>query len=243
MVRGTVLSRTDIAATQSMLRLVDARTGGEIWKRVVDATASLQDMSGGDWTRLVTVGTAGAVTVLNHADGQVLAEGDTHLQLPVQLDNPDGRTTPASRRSVTGCTSRSARAVWGRSALTRWSRSRWCGTRGSAAGWITDCGIVVCLQDGTGLTVVDPATGAARWTSPEVRFAFRYDATTLFTYDQKDPAGAMLRDTATGRSERDFGPSVNVDGVVLRYDQTSVGRTWGAGGQRGRRRMARRRLA
>jgi outer membrane protein assembly factor BamB len=229
MARGGVLIRTDLSRTVTRLRLADARTGREVWARIVDPTSELgpDDLYGEAPSRIVAVGSGGEVTVLNYADGAVLSQGDLRVSLPVD-DDPIFQANFVAVSTI-GDHLYLSRRDHGRASLTAYTTvpfaQQW-RVDGGPVGRVIDCGPVLCVADTRFVSAVDPATGAQRWSEPAWSTAFRYDATTLFAYDQQETPGAALLDARTGRVVRRLGQTIFVDGLLLRSDLKIHARTW-----------------
>jgi len=82
---------------------------------------------------------------------------------------------------------------------------------------VTGCGGALCARSADELTVLDPATGAIRWSDARWR---TLDAGGIAA----DEAGRSARvDPATGRVRSDLGPGAAVGGLMLR---SGADRTW-----------------
>jgi hypothetical protein len=200
-----------------------------VWSRVVDSTAYLGpgDLSEGTPTRLVGVDTAGKVVVLNYADGAVLARGDLHVEIPVQLDNSLGADYVGV--STVGDTLYVSRRERGVTTLAAWSigsLTRLWQATGVPAGFVNDCGSVLCVSDNGVVSGLDPADGRVLWQRPGLGTAYRHDARSLFAYDLAETPEATLLDPATGAELRRFGRVVDLRDVLLRSDRVTIGRTW-----------------
>lgn len=227
--RGRVLTRVDLGTGNTTLGLADARTGRQIWTRTLAQTASLgpDDLYGDAPSRIVAVGSAGLVTVLNYADGSVLGAGDLHARLLVEADlSFDGDFVEVG---TVGDRIYVSRRDGGRASLTAYSTvpfaQLWQVADGPV-GRMMDCASVVCITDSHSVTAVDPANGAVRWSSQAWSFAFRYDATRLFAYDLQETPDSALLDPGTGQVLLRLGHSVAVDRIVLHSDDRLPGRTW-----------------
>src|SRR3954451_8011749 len=91
--RGGVLVRTDLSRSETRLRLADSRTGRLVWSQSVDRTVQLgpdnaygASPSSAGPGRIVAIGATGGVTVLQYADGAVLARGDLGVTPPADDD-------------------------------------------------------------------------------------------------------------------------------------------------------------
>ncbi|MDT4993097.1 MAG: hypothetical protein QOH97_2989 [Actinoplanes sp.] len=227
---GHVLLASDVSDDARLIRLVDARTGRQLWSRSVDANGYFgtdADQDGQVPTRVIAADKSGHTLVLNYADGRALAEGDLGIDLSVRFDNSAGvdfagasqvgGTLYVSSRT-SGVTSLSA---WAVDTMTR----RWQVT-GGPAGNAQDCGRVVCVIEDGGVSALDPATGRTLWRQPGYGLTYRYDERTLVAYGPGDVPQAVLLDPATGAVRERLGGSIDLAGVLLRGDAVRMGRTW-----------------
>ena len=226
---GKALIRTDIGEHAWTVRLVDARTGRQVWSRVIDGTGffDIDDQYGRPPTRLITVGAGGHAVVPRYADGLVLAEGDLQVEIPMQLDNAFGADYAAI--STAGDTMYVSRRESGATTLTAWSigslTRRW-QVAGGPAGFVVDCGSVLCLADNGLVSALDPADGRVLWQREQLAFAYAFDDRSLLAYDQSPDPRAMLLEPGTGAVLLHLGSVVDLRGVLLRADLVRLGRTW-----------------
>jgi outer membrane protein assembly factor BamB len=230
MAAGAVLIRSDLNATTSRLRLVDARTGREIWSRTVGPIAVLGpvDMFAAAPTRIVAVAVSGEVTVLRWTDGALLGRGSLDTQLPVRA-NFDTTVSDFFGVSAVGDRIYVSRRDHGRASMTAFSDlpvTRLWSAAGGPAGYVSDCAAVLCVADTRSVAGIDPATGAVRWTAPEIGSADRLDATRLLGYDQEENPNAAILDARTGRVVRRLGQTFRVAGLLVRLDGVVPGRSW-----------------
>jgi outer membrane protein assembly factor BamB len=227
--RGDVLIRTDLSQTETRLRLADARTGRQIWSRIVDPTSELgpDELYGPAPAQIVAVGSTGDVTVLDYARGTVLSHGDLKVNVAVG-DDPSFQADFVAV-SVVGTHLYVSKRERGKVSLTAYTTvpfaQQW-QVDGGPVGRVTDCATVLCVADTRFVSAVDPATGTPRWSEPTWGIAFRYDATHLFAYDQQESPAAALLDSTTGRVVRRLGHTLYVGGLLLRSDDRIAGRTW-----------------
>jgi outer membrane protein assembly factor BamB len=230
MAAGAVLIQSDLSATLSMLRLVDDRTGREIWSRVLGAIASLgpDDMYAAAPARIVAVAVSGDVTVLRWTDGALLGAGNLRVPLPVRA-NYDSTVSDFFGVSPVGDRIYVSRRDRGRTSMTAFSVlpvMRLWTAAGGPAGYVSDCGDVLCVADTRSVAGVDPATGAVRWSAPEIGSARRLDATRLLGYDQQENPNAAVLDARTGRVVRRLGQTYQVGDLLVRLDAVVPGRSW-----------------
>ncbi len=231
-----VLFRTDVGPGASVLRLAGARTGRTVWTRTVDARILLgpDDLWTDRASRIVVIGADGGVLTLDYASGRVLSTGS--LGGPVRLaENRDGpgiwpQTVGADRLVV------HRRDAAGTS-LTAYGltpfRLLW--RTGGSAGFVHDCGPVLCAgwgdpptgspATGPQLSGLDPADGSVRWTNGWFT-ATRFGDRTLLAVDRTDDPVMALLDPATGRTVRSLGRVAPVGDLLLRPDARADGRTW-----------------
>jgi outer membrane protein assembly factor BamB len=229
MAGGTVLIRTDLSRTETRLRLVDARTGRQIWSRIVDPVAEIgpDDLYGESPGRIVAIASTGTVTVLDYADGVLLGHGDLRVNLPA--DNDPFFPGDFVAVAMVGDHVYVSRRDHGRVSLSAYTTVpvalQW-RVEGGPVGRVMDCATVLCVADTRFVSAVDRATGAQRWSEPAWSTAFRYDATHLLAYDQQERPGAALLDANTGRLVRRLGHTIYVEGLLLRTDGKVAARTW-----------------
>jgi outer membrane protein assembly factor BamB len=229
MARGTVLIRTDLSRTETRLRLADARTGRQIWSRIVDPVADIgpDDLYGESPSRIVTIASTGTVTVLDYTDGAVLGRGDLRVNLPA--DNNPFFQGDFVAVSTVGDHIYVSRRDHGRASLTAYNTApfgRQWRVEGGPVGRVLDCATVLCVADTRFVSAVDPATGAQRWSDPTWSTAFRYDSTHLLAYGQQERPTAALLDANTGKLVRRLGRTIYVEGLLLRTDDKAAPRTW-----------------
>jgi outer membrane protein assembly factor BamB len=223
----TVLLQADVPRGGRALRLVEARTGRQIWRRVVDAAGYFgpDDVWDGTSARVIAADGRGRVIVLRYADGAVLARGELDVRIP----RPDDvLNTDLVGISTVGDTLYVSRRERGATTLTAWAvpavRRLW-QSAGAPVGRVLDCGAVLCVADDGQVSGIDPGTGAVRWRRSDLAFALRNDDHSLYAYDRQDTPHMSLLDAVTGVQLRALGPAVQVGDVLLRYDTAVVGRT------------------
>ncbi|GID95945.1 PQQ-binding-like beta-propeller repeat protein [Amorphoplanes digitatis] len=229
MTGGRVLLRADTEDGGTALRLVSARTGATAWSRAIDGAGEIRndDLFEDDPDRIVFVGVDGHVTTLRFADGSVLGEGDLGVRLPMEytddyLADFVGVTVSGDRLYLSrGDDGRASLTAFGLPGLTeRWR------TVDGPAGWVNDCGPVLCISDGARLSGLDPADGSVRWSDPAWGGGASLGDGTLLAYDrQEEPTSAIL-DARTGALRRGLGRSIVIGGMELRADTEILGRTW-----------------
>jgi putative pyrroloquinoline-quinone binding quinoprotein len=219
--RGGVLTRTWAAGDRSRLQLTDARTGRPVWSRQLDPTAVVgpEELLTTGAPRIVVATPAGSVTVLRFADGAVLARGD--LAPDVAREVPPDEMTNVLTVSMLGERIYLSRNLYGLRTLTAHATTSlaelWQAVD-QPAGAVTDCGPVLCMSDGLGITALDPDDGAVRWTLPVWQHAFRLDRRHLVALGEPDAAQAVLLDAATGRELRALGRSGPVGDLLVRTE-------------------------
>jgi hypothetical protein len=213
---GRLMMEDDVAAREQV-RLLDDRTGQELWHRTVDATAylGLDVRSAGDTPRVVTaVAASGHAVAYRYADGAVLAQADLRLD-PV---DPPGISATADLLFVSR--GRTLTAFSTGSFTRRWQST------GLPAGNVSDCGPVLCLNTGGAIVALDPVTGRVLWRRAGLVFAYSYDGRTLFAPELPDAGQSVELDPVTGRVLRRLGPTDRIKQVLLRTDAKRDGRTW-----------------
>lgn len=226
---GRVLLRSDTADGRTQLRLADARTGATIWSRLLDGVGEIQndDLFEDDPDRIVVIGFDGHVTTLQFADGTVLGEGELGVRLPVELD----ANLPAGFVGVTvsGDQLYLSRRNGGRTSLTAYRlpelTPRW-RTDGGPAGFVRDCGPVLCISDARWVSGLDPSNGAVRWSDPAWSHAGPLGDGTLLAADQQETPEAAILDARTGVVLRELGRTQLIGGLELRSDTKIPEQTW-----------------
>jgi outer membrane protein assembly factor BamB len=229
MVGGRALMATEFAADQRRLRLVEARTGRQVWSRVVDAAGYFgpDELWAVAPTRLIAVGTTGHAVVLRYTDGAVLTEGDLDVEIVPQFDGAFSADYVGV--STVGDVLYVSRRERGATSLTAWSIGSltplWRAV-GGPAGLMNDCGPALCVAGQDFLSALDPADGRVLWRRSGPASAFRYDERSVLAYDRSDIPEGTLLDPATGAVLRRLGRVVHLNGVLLRGDGVLFGRTW-----------------
>ncbi|KUL25013.1 hypothetical protein ADL15_42890 [Actinoplanes awajinensis subsp. mycoplanecinus] len=139
------------------VRLADVETGRILWTRKGQVTAATLDASG---RNLVMIDDSGNVRVRSAATGRVLATGSFNQspeQEGVQAVRVIGdRVYVLVPNSVTAYTLPGLTPAWPVPALVGMPTEA------------TACGELLCVLGGWGITALDPATGAKRWSVPGV---------------------------------------------------------------------------
>ncbi|MET8148422.1 PQQ-binding-like beta-propeller repeat protein [Actinoplanes sp. NPDC049668] len=229
MTGGRALLRADTEDGGTELRLVSARTGATDWTRIIDGVGEIRndDLFEDDPDRIVFVGVDGRVTTLRFADGTVLGAGDLGVRLPMEFT--DDYLTGFVGVTVSGDRLYLSRGDDGHASLTAFGlpdlAERW-RTVDGPAGWVNDCGPVLCVSDGARLSGLDPADGSVRWSDPAWGGASSLGDGTLLAYDRQEEAGSAILDARTGAVRRELGHSIVIGGMELRADTEILGRTW-----------------
>jgi len=226
---GRVLLRTETGDGRTQLRLADARTGRTIWTRLINGVGEIRndDLFEDDPDRIVVIGVDGHVTTLQFADGTVLGEGDLGVGLPVELD----RNFQADfvGVAVSGDQLYLSRRDDGRSSLTSYRlpalTQQW-RVDGGPAGFVHDCGPVLCISDARWVSGLDPSNGTVRWSDPAWSNATPWGEGTLLAYDQQEYPESAILDARTGAVRRELGRTHAVGGLELRADTEIPERTW-----------------
>ncbi|MEU7907049.1 PQQ-binding-like beta-propeller repeat protein [Actinoplanes sp. NPDC049118] len=226
---GRVLLRADTEDGGTELRLASARTGATIWSRAIERESEVRndDLFEDDPDRIVLVGVDGHVTTLSFADGSVLGEGDLGVRLPTELD--DDFLTDFADITVAGDRLYLSRGDDGRVSLTAFGlpqlTERW-RTVGGPAGYVNDCGPVLCVSDTARVSGLDPGDGAVRWSEPAWSNASPLGDGTLLAYDRQEDPVSVILDARTGAVLRRLGHTHVTGGLELRADTEILGRTW-----------------
>jgi hypothetical protein len=188
-------------------------------------------------TRIVAIGVSGAVVTLDFATGAVLSRGELGGPLrPGGEASGDGvlAGTVGDNRLVVN------RRAQGRTALTAYSLTpfaRLWQRTDAPVGNITDCAAVWCLiwlregvgrnGDPGGVTAIDPADGAPRWSNEDLTFAARLGDRGLVAFGTGESPDLLQLDPITGRLTRNFGQAFRVgDDVLLHSDTATPGQAW-----------------
>ncbi len=234
--RGPLIA-TDVPGATG-LRLADARTGRTIWDRTLDAhvTFGPDDLWYGEPRRVVAVGLAGTVVVLDLATGAEMSRGD--LGPLRRADTLDGDSASAGTVGTDRLVLH--RRVGGRDSLTAYSLvpfARLWSRPAEVGQSAVDCGPVWCVypQDGplptpggpAGVAVeaIDPATGRLRWRAPGFAFAGGVGGLVLAADTQDEPEISVLH-PATGRPVRRLGRVVPIGDLLLHADSRAPGTAW-----------------
>lgn len=213
----------------AVLRRADLRTGETLWSRELRSASYLDvgDPSAGPCHSIVTVDQRGRATVVDFADGDVLATADLGVA-PARDDTATyaavGGHLYLSRRdngraSLTAYRQSDLRPLWRTSVATR-DRPIWCGPGH------------LCVSTAAGLTVLDSDTGAVRWSDSRWRTGTGTVAmgipgpARIAVTDDRPEAGSALLDPATGATLSVLGTSTFVGAKLLRADRDQPGRTW-----------------
>lgn len=225
---GKVLLRTDLAVDME-LKLVDARTGAALWRRVVDGRSELRDDTSdtGPPRRIVVIGQDGHVIALDFADGRVLGEGELGVRLPAEAGS--GFLPDYAGVDVAGDQLYVSRRADGQVSLTAYRlpalTPEW-RARGGPVGTVYDCGRVLCISDTRWVTGLDRADGSVLWSDPAwVTAGATRDGRLVASTQAEDPEVVEL-DPFSGKVLRRLGHTFFVGGVQLRGDTEIAGRTW-----------------
>lgn len=190
-----MLGNTVAIATEDGLRVIDPADGRTIWSRP-EFTGPFDVAD----DRLIALAD-GRLTVLAGADGRTLA-GPRRI---AGADEPPQARVVGDRLLLFGAGHVTAYRL---DDLTRsWQRPL------NEIFDVTACGPWLCLGQFTGLTVIDPESGAERWTDPRWRFVHG-DGVVVGV----DSTVARI-DLATGRVLQEFGLGGVVDDLVLHTEK------------------------
>ena len=177
------------------LRLVRLSDGGTIWSRalVANSAAAMSD------DVVVTIDDHGTVTVLRWADGSVLRTRTVPWTPDQQVQgfHSDvgivGNALIVSRWDEKGA---AVSAVYRLDTLAGPWRS---------AGYVGDCGVVLCSLETDHVVGRDPLTGTERWRRPGVSNALPIGSDRLLVQAPQDTVGQQLVDDRTGRTVATLG--------------------------------------
>ena len=192
---SVLLADRDSTGDYVTVRLVDARTGAEIWRHAAGGALHLNVQNEGPSPILVILADrAGRTTVLRYADGSVINEknlpwtptdtvagADTYLTIADDLVLVS-RNSP-SRAQVTAYRAGSLERLWE--------------TEMSSYSYIAECGPVLCHADTGGLYGLDPRTGRRLWHLPGFGAGVMV-GDRLIAEEMADPPRQVVVDPATG---------------------------------------------
>jgi hypothetical protein len=218
------------------LHAVSPESGAPVWSRTVDpdTTWHLDEAGAGRYPQYVVLTDPdGTTTTLRLRDGAVLATRELGTSSAYPDDETsDGETPPrVGEVSAVGDTLYVAQRSSGTTSLAAYRMAdllpRW-RSEGAATGGVGPCGPMLCVEDQLTITVVDPATGRARWSTDQDRFLREGPGGHLLSMDvDEDPATTVLLDAYTGavlsRSAR-LTPVYGSAGLFLRQDATAAAR-------------------
>ncbi|BCJ52046.1 hypothetical protein Asp14428_35210 [Actinoplanes sp. NBRC 14428] len=218
-----VLLRSELSDTNTRLTLSDARTGMRVWTRIVDTRSEIANDLSEHPDRIVLVGLDGRVLTLRFADGSVLGDGRLGVRLSSDPAQPRYATAAVagerlylSRREREG----TSLTAYGLPGLTvRWT------AKDVPVGDVHDCGPVLCVAHGHGLSGLDPGNGSVLWTQPAWTSAGVTPDGVLVAYEGANNPESVVIDPRTGAAVERLGHVLTVGGVRLRTD-TGRGRTW-----------------
>jgi hypothetical protein len=99
-------------------------------------------------------------------------------------------------------------------------------TEGGPAGFVHDCGPVLCISDTRWVSGLDPGSGAVRWSDPAWSNASPLSDGRLLAYGQQEIPESAILDARTGSVVRKLGQTYVTGGMELRADTRIPGRTW-----------------
>ncbi|MEU4687670.1 PQQ-binding-like beta-propeller repeat protein [Actinoplanes sp. NPDC023714] len=192
---SVLLADRDSTGDYVTVRLVDARTGAEIWRHAAGGALHLNVQNEGPSPILVILANrAGRTTVLRYADGSVINEKnlpwtptdtvagtDTYLSIADDLVLVS-RNSP-SRARVTAYRAGSLERLWE--------------TEMSSYSYISECGPVLCHADAGALYGLEPRTGRRLWELPGFGAAVMV-GDRLIAEEVADPPRQVVVDPATG---------------------------------------------
>ena len=189
------------------LRMVRLRDGAAVWSRDRGELAywTTDTTAGAQAERVVTVDPRGGAEVLAIADGSVVTTG----RLPWTEPTRGGDN---SMITVTGRRLHLDQTVHGESSVTAYDtdtlRRLWRSEQPWSGGSY-ECGPLLCISDGFGISGQDWETGALRWRLPGALGAYPLPDGRMIV-DEAGGARRTLLDGATGRRLADLGQATPV---------------------------------
>ncbi|MBW6438928.1 PQQ-like beta-propeller repeat protein [Actinoplanes hulinensis] len=163
--KGTILLYEHDRDGLTVVRVVRARSGELLWeRRLEEAQTAMLQVDGSTPAHVVLAAPDGRMTVLRYSDGATVVS----RRVPwVPLQPSTGRGSSLS--TATGMVLVSDNLAQHHAKVTAyrvgtleklWEREA------DESPYVQDCGLVLCLGDGTNVIALDPATGAERWRRP-----------------------------------------------------------------------------
>jgi outer membrane protein assembly factor BamB len=212
-------------ATVRQVRIAD---GAVLWTRTVPgaeswAVAGREQRS----ARIVAVSADGRVEVLRLADGSRTSAGRVPISATGRAD--DGLGADAGVLYL-------SRSAGGHATVTAYDldtlNPRWRISGDYADGTAHACGVVMCLDEGTAITGLDPATGEVVWRAPGWTNATAVAGENRLVADRRTDRTHGLLDSTTGALVADLGAGLPIwdytgsrPTVLLRDTVSPSGRT------------------
>ncbi|BBH64539.1 hypothetical protein ACTI_12240 [Actinoplanes sp. OR16] len=193
---SVLLGERDSHGDYVTVRLVDARTGAEIWRRPAGGALHLNVQDEGPSPILVILADkTGRTTVLRFADGSVIKE----RRLPWSAtDVQNGVDTYLSIADDLVLVSRNTLKKATVTAYRAGSLERLWETDMSPYAYIVECGPILCHADGSSLFGIDPRTGRQLWERPGDGGGVIQVGDRLITAENADPPRQSVVDPLTG---------------------------------------------
>ncbi|WP_229071299.1 PQQ-binding-like beta-propeller repeat protein [Actinoplanes sp. DH11] len=193
---SVLLAERDSAGDYVSVRLVDARTGAQIWRHPAGRALHVIVKNEGPAPALIVMARAdGRIAVLRWSDGVLLRD----RRLPWSA--PDPQAGVDTYLSTAGDLLLVSRNNPGRTLLTAYRTATldkvW-EIETYAYPYVQDCGPVLCLVDSSALQGLDPRTGRPVWTRPGDSGGATVAGEHLITSDGTEPPAQRLVDPATG---------------------------------------------
>ncbi|WP_341719723.1 PQQ-binding-like beta-propeller repeat protein [Micromonospora sp. FIMYZ51] len=195
---GRALLRTWPVDEPLVLRAVELASGRQLWSKTMAATWVDYHARDGVVDALVVTTSSGDIEILDPASGQV------RHSLPVPDDNLAGyqQTSVVDDLLVTVRNSRTVTAYDLDGLTQRWQAVV------PLADYVSRCGTLLCARVNRGSgQLLDPETGAVRWSSPEDVNVMLASESRVLALDTtgRDATAIVAIDTATGRPPADYG--------------------------------------
>lgn len=225
---AALLAPADPSMT-GQVRLVDARTGAVRWSRATAATTVFAMAGPG---RAIQRSPSGDAQIIELSTGRVLASGVLGEPDPLAARGlePDPGAIP-NVAAADGLVFLLYQADYP-STIVAYDggtfRERWRATQNGRVYWVAGCGPVLCADGEQGVTGLDPATGAVRWTATAWSGAYPIgDGSRAVLVGSFGMAASALFDTTRGVVElamRGWLPVGDGTGPLL-VTYTEVGRS------------------
>lgn len=196
---------------------LDVRTGADVWSRVtppgtIRSYLDERDENGGYTYDIGELDADGTLHILDAATGAVARTTNVRNVGPIGGFDVSGNLMTTFQSGQYG-----PQAVAVFDLVT--GEKLWAEPPSRQAEPLSWCGPVLCSDDGTGTTVVDPRTGGTLWQTPPRRQAWPLDDTHMITSDVSPATGgwpthSAVHDLRTGTVLRQLGGWMVMDSTL-----------------------------